>query len=92
MIIIKIYSCSKLVMGIREIVAEKFNLNVKNLGAKPLKGVFRGIRVIGPLLSFNPPGWQGQVKGSDCQCLLMGPAEGSDSRVISVMMMSYCFP
>lgn len=40
---------------------------------------------------LTPAGWQGQVKGSDCQCLLMGPAEGGDSPVISAMMMSYCF-
>lgn len=38
---------------------------------------------------------QGQVKGSYCQCLLMGHAEGSDGGVICVMMMvmvSYRLP
>lgn len=47
------------------------------------------------LRSFSLSGRQGQVKGSYCQCLLMGPAEGSDGRVISVMMMvmvSYRLP
>lgn len=45
--------------------------------------------------SLTLAGRQGQVKGSHCQCLLMGSAEGSDGRVISVMMMvmvSYRLP
>lgn len=47
------------------------------------------------LCSLSLSGRQGQVKGSYCQCLLMGPAQGSDGRVISVMMMvmvSYRLP
>lgn len=45
--------------------------------------------------SLSLSGRQGQVKGSYCHCLLMGPAQGSDGRVISVMMMvmvSYRLP
>lgn len=79
-------------MDIRENVVQVFHQNVKKLQANPLKAVYRDNGGIWMLCSLTPTGWQGQVKGSDCQCLLMGPAEGSDSRVISVMMMSYCFP
>lgn len=50
-------------MDIREIVVEEFNLNVKNLRTESLKGVFRGNRGIGTLLSLNPPRVAGAGQG-----------------------------
>lgn len=56
------------------------------------KQTFGAIKRTRMLLTVWAWGCQGQVKGSDCQCLLMAFAEASDSGVIAVMMMSYCFP
>lgn len=53
--------------------------------------MYSDIEVIWMLCFLTLSEWQGQVKGFYFQCLLIGTAEGSDSRVISLMMMSYHF-